>query len=200
MTAAKANTNATLDHSAPASPATALWRIAVSTYESELASYGQVSAEHSAAERAFQAELGEPNPEFAEMHWALSADKRAEAVRDVEIAVIMRDYSGRDHITADEHADVARKAATLVDERAAYKARSAELHERLVADVDKRWEKACDTLYEARERVFSTACPDMTALRYKLEVLASYVRECDGEDASHIESVRDDLNRLTQEG
>jgi hypothetical protein len=191
-----ANTNTITNNTQAANPNAALWRIVLSDYQSVEAEYQRLSVEYEAKSAAYQAECGEPNPDFETYGLGrFGNDSREKQIRNVEIAIIIKDYVGTEP-SADDFAEIARKAATLVDEHKAYLAHRDEAFARTIGQIDKPWEAALDKVFHARAKLLKTPAPDTSAVIYKLDLLAPLMVENDEEDAEAVSAIRDDARRL----
>jgi hypothetical protein len=196
MTTAKTTTNTT----ASPSPAAALFRIALTEYQRAEAEFNRLDAEHSAANAALKAELEEPDPAFArykiEQRSPSEAVDRLGCIRRAEMGILVKDYVGRGDLTADEYAEVTRKATILVDAYEDYLQRREEAEARILGDVEERWEASLDKLCSARNALWRTPAPDADAMLLKLDLLSAYM--IDGRDDFHAEvtAIRDDARRL----
>jgi hypothetical protein len=179
-------------------PSAALWRIVLSEYRQIEADYNKISAEHDEANAAYEREMGDPNPDFERYglgRFGIIDDNRDKYIRNVETAIAIEDYRGQ-HITAEVYAEIARKAATLVDEASADRRRSDEVFERTIGSIDKQWEAQLGKLCEARGKLYDTPAPDAAAVVLKLSILAAEMKEADAEDAENVEAIRADAERL----
>jgi hypothetical protein len=193
MTNAKTITRPTADQS----PAEALWRISLTAYQTAKAAYEAASADYGTAGAAFLAEVGELNPDFARygVNQHRTDRTRDDHIRFVEGKIAIADYAGQ-RVSADDYAAIAKKAAQLVDTYETDIARREEAEARILDAPEAKWQTALDALAEAREALFRTPAPDASALLAKLDLLTTYLNECESEDKERVAAVADDVRRL----
>ena len=184
-------------------PATALWRIVVAEFEQAVVVENRVGAELDAATAAWNEAVPDRTDEFLAYglnRYSAPAERDAAArdrlIRSTEMQVAMVDYKGRSPLTADDFAEIARKATTLVDDFLAWIALDREATPRIYGDVQERFDEACDKRTAATSKLLATPAPDTSAMIFKLELLAVIMREHLADDADEIEAIRDDAKRL----
>lgn len=184
--------------SPPSSAAVALWRSVASDYQRTKAEYDVISARHDEQTAAYSLAVGEM-PDFDAYGVNMRLGSRDRRIRDLQFEVAVKDYQGR-NLTADDFADIARKAATLVDERDAWSAKSDEVFARTIATVEKDWEDALDRLCDAQNKLIETPAPDAKAMLEKIELLSTIMTEAGVEDATRMAAIKADAQRLLNAG
>lgn len=193
MTATKPITN----HTADQSPASALWRIALSEYESEVAAYNKVLAEYEEAARLSDDEIAQHAKPFERF---LPIDLRyvSDAVAGVTRQLLMErpTYGNGEVVSRSEHLEAQAEAVKIVADYSAYCDERQKIQETVYYPAEKKHDAACDKLSDAREKLFQTPAPSPSAMLAKMRILAAYVNECQGEDAERFNAVVADAERL----
>lgn len=115
-------------------------------------------------------------------------------IRAAQVSLVIERAYGR-QLSDEEARQVSADAERIVDDFEAYCARHKEAF-REYDILQERFDALVDQRERARDAVLAATAPDQQALRLKIEVLATMMREADVEDADRIGAVLGDAKHL----
>jgi hypothetical protein len=180
----------------PLSPAAALWQIAVAEYEQAKAANDKALTDYNEAEARYFDEIS-GQPKYHEDYFQRTDHSHDERFKQAQIAIAIRDYWGRNNLSAEERAAIDKEAREAVDGFAAQIKDRAERSERHnLAALDQAVNATGDALASAEHRLYATPAPDSGVMLAKLGMLSATMAEYHDNWRDEIAAIRDDARRL----
>jgi len=177
------------------------WNAALAEYRREETDYAASAAEYEAQCQRYYEAHPDRSKEFA-AYGLIAARGRADAIRTALLHLCHMHGAAKGDgakLTDSDLREINAEADRIVDDYFADRESGKEAFERFIGAGERKHDRAVDKMHEAREALLLAPAPDAEAMLLKLDILAAYVREADGEDADHIASIRDDAHRLFRE-
>lgn len=174
------------------------WTEVLADYERESAAYAISRAEYERACDEYEASYPDRDAEFARygLTFHQVGYSRNQAMLRAEVSIAQRKFTGRkEELTAEEIAAVREEATRVADDFLTW---TTARHAAYVAldPIEDQHDTVINRLWEAQQRLLSTAAPDTDALLRKLDILAEIMVGSREQDAPHVSLIRDDAHRL----